>query len=660
MQNPASRSDGAPGALNLGQSMATRMYCAFYIFYYATPIFFAIMADTRLGRYKTLCICAILYSLGCAVIMLTSFDLAIKAGAGLPGLVIAMILIGLGGGGFKMIMVPFIADQYTETQPRIKVLNSGEQVIADPSLTLQYIYNTYYWVGNVGSLSWFATTFIEKYWSFFGVYFLCFLAMIIATLILFLGGGMYTNVPHDGNVLPETTKIMVCAAKNGFNLLWAEPEYQFEHYGKVVPWSKKLVGELQRGLRACRVLLAFVVFYVCFDQMQNNLISQAKEMETDSIPNDMMPALNQVACILLGPVIQHGLYPFLRRRNINFKPIARITVGFGFVALSMLYATVVQHAIYSSGPCCHAPMSCNPKPGEVEQFYSNGVPNHVSVWIQTPIYFLVAIGEILAYVTSLEYAQDHSPKDMKAIIQAVNLLVAGLGSAIAMALSPIAHDPYLVVFYGCLTAAMLLTTLLFWWLFRSYDLLHDLNADPERNGIHEHRRGFSVLRWPPETPPLVTQPQNDEGVNEDTPPKVTVITKLPPPVTGCRVRSHSTGVTMTKESVASNQHYQLPEAFFALKPPTCGPRCNSMPNPTRYSSSSPVPTLALSAPTPVLQKRERHAHGDVDHIPARGDSVLRIARRFGPTIRDIASTPVIRNNLQENVPPPPPPLSLPR
>jgi POT family proton-dependent oligopeptide transporter len=144
MQNPASKSDGALGALNLGQSMATRMHCAFYIFYYTTPIFFAIMADTRLGRYKTLCICAILYSLGCAVIMLTSFDLAIKAGAGLPGLVIAMILIGLGGGGFKMIMVPFIVDQYTETQPRIKVLNSGEQVIADPSLTLQYIYNTYY------------------------------------------------------------------------------------------------------------------------------------------------------------------------------------------------------------------------------------------------------------------------------------------------------------------------------------------------------------------------------------------------------------------------------------------------------------------------------------------------------------------------------------
>lgn len=52
MQNPPGGL--VPGALNLGQSMATRIYCAFYIFYYLTPIFFAIVSDTRLGRYATL------------------------------------------------------------------------------------------------------------------------------------------------------------------------------------------------------------------------------------------------------------------------------------------------------------------------------------------------------------------------------------------------------------------------------------------------------------------------------------------------------------------------------------------------------------------------------------------------------------------------------
>jgi POT family proton-dependent oligopeptide transporter len=36
---------------------------------------------------------------------------ALDAGFGLPGLIIAMIFVALGGGGFKMLMVPFIGKQ---------------------------------------------------------------------------------------------------------------------------------------------------------------------------------------------------------------------------------------------------------------------------------------------------------------------------------------------------------------------------------------------------------------------------------------------------------------------------------------------------------------------------------------------------------------------
>jgi POT family proton-dependent oligopeptide transporter len=56
MENARHRKTGAPGALDLGQAMATRIYCAFYVFYYITPLMFAIISDTRLGRFNTLCI----------------------------------------------------------------------------------------------------------------------------------------------------------------------------------------------------------------------------------------------------------------------------------------------------------------------------------------------------------------------------------------------------------------------------------------------------------------------------------------------------------------------------------------------------------------------------------------------------------------------------
>jgi POT family proton-dependent oligopeptide transporter len=234
--------------------------------------------------------------------------------------------------------------------------------------------------------------------------------------------------------------------------------------------------------------LAFVMFYVCFDQMQNNLISQAGQMKTNGTPNDLLPAMNQVGCIVLGPIIQEVVYPFLHRRRIYPTPITRITIGFAFVTLSMLYATIVQLLIYKSSPCYDQPASCG--------------SNQVNVWIQAPLYFLMSAGEIFAYVTALEYAYQYSPKAMKVVVQAVGLLVGGVGSACAMALTPVARDPDLITFYASLTAGMAITTVMFWWVFhrcyrqqipvvgitRQYDavlspirpaLCHPLNRIPE-------------------------------------------------------------------------------------------------------------------------------------------------------------------------------------
>lgn len=146
MEHPLHNTVGQPaGALGLGQSMATRVYCAFYLFYYAAPILVAVIADSYLGRYVTLIISVVLYCLGCATLTISSVHSFIERGWGVPGLAVAMLLIGLGGGGFRAIVVPFIADQQTETESRVLRLKTGEIVITDYQITLQYIYNLYYW-----------------------------------------------------------------------------------------------------------------------------------------------------------------------------------------------------------------------------------------------------------------------------------------------------------------------------------------------------------------------------------------------------------------------------------------------------------------------------------------------------------------------------------
>lgn len=446
MQHPPHYEDGdTPGALGLGQSMATRLYCAFFITHYISPTLFAVVADSWLGHFTTLVISAIIYCLGCAALTVSSIPSQLDKGWGLPGLILAMGLIALGGGGFRAIMVPFIADQYKGKNAEVKTLKSGEEVVTDRQLTLQYIYNLYFWVGNLGSLSWFLTVWLELHKGFTPAYALCLGCMVIATIMLIVGQRWYFKPPHGDNVLPAATKIITCACRNSFKMARAQPEYQLEHRQHTVSWSSELVTEVTRGLQACRVLIAFVVFYLCYDQMQNNLISQAAEMETNGTPNDLVPAMNQGGCIVFAPLIQEVLYPFLHRRRIYLRPVTRITIGFCFIASSMLYATIIQHFIYASTDA------------------------KVNVWIQAPLYILMAIGEVFATVTAMEYAYDNSPQRMKAIVQAVSLLIAGVGSAVAMALTPAAHDPLMVGFYGGLTGAMAVTTVIFYITFRHYD-----------------------------------------------------------------------------------------------------------------------------------------------------------------------------------------------
>lgn len=210
--------------------------------------------------------------------------------------------------------------------------------------------------------------------------------------------------------------------------------------------------------------------------MQNNLISQAGDMNKGKIPNEVVPSMNQVACIFIGPLVEYILDPALSKRHIYLKPVARIAIGFTFMALSMVYAAVVQHFIYISPPCFDHPSSC--------KTHHAAAQHRPNIWIQTPVFVLMAAGEVFAMTTAMEYAEMHAPKEMKVFVQAINMLITGVGSVFAMIIAEAARDPHLMIFYSSLAGAMTLTTIVFYVLFRNKDkdgpqLLHDLVSDME-------------------------------------------------------------------------------------------------------------------------------------------------------------------------------------
>lgn len=108
--------------------------------------------------------------------------------------------------------------------------------------------------------------------------------------------------------------------------------------------------------------------------------------------------------------------------------------------MAMAYAAITQHLIYAAGPCYDAPLAC-PAADET-------TPNHVHVAVQTPAYFLIALSEIFASITGLEYAFTKAPPSMKSFVMSIFLLQNAFGSALGIALAPTAKDPKLVWMYS--------------------------------------------------------------------------------------------------------------------------------------------------------------------------------------------------------------------
>jgi POT family proton-dependent oligopeptide transporter len=205
-----------------------------------------------------------------------------------------------------------------------------------------------------------------------------------------------------------------------------------------------------------------VPFHLCMNQIANNLVSQAGQMQLGGIPNDTIQALNPVACILLGPVIQKILYSSLRKIGIPFGPIARMTWAFIAMSTAMAFAAGVQELIYTAPPCYKHPLDC---PGSV----GGSIPNGISVWVQTPVYFLLAFAEILGFTTLSEYSYSEAPMNMRSLVQALGQLSSGVGSGLGMAASLVSVDPKVLWLYTGLAVTMIVTAPTFWFVFRGYD-----------------------------------------------------------------------------------------------------------------------------------------------------------------------------------------------
>ncbi|KAJ6549939.1 oligopeptide transporter [Mycena capillaripes] len=506
--------DGQSGALGKGQQTSTGIG-TFYQFWcvnnrlllpdldpaspllltnrrcYVTPLLGAYIADAHLGRYNTIIIAVGVALVGHIILIISAVPGVIeKPNTALGVFLLAEIIMGFGTGLFKANISPLVAEQYRRTKLFVVTTKSGERVIVDPSLTVSRVYMYFYLFINVGALVGQITmAYAEKYVGFWLAYTLPTVVFLFCPLVLIAGRNRYIRSPPTGSVLALFLQMFGFAARGKWSLnpvrtyknLTASDFWDGVRPSKVavearpswMTFDDVWVDEVKRGIKACWVFLWFPIYWLTYNQLNNNLTSQAGTMATHGLPNDVLSNLDPLALIIFIPICDQLLYPAMQRWGWNFTALKKITAGFVTGAAAMAWAAAVQHYIYKTSPCGYSAGTCEDDAGNV-------ITSPLNVWIQTGSYILIAFSEIFASITGLEYAFTKAPKNMRSLVMSVFLFMSALASALGEAFVSLSTDPLLVWNYGSMGVLSMVAGILFWITVRNLDAKEDeLNNIPE-------------------------------------------------------------------------------------------------------------------------------------------------------------------------------------
>lgn len=524
-----------PGALNRGQATATALNNFFTFWCYSTPLLGAFVSDQYLGKFKTIVVFSFVYMVGWLVLTSTSIPTSHESD-GTPvytnlnfiGFVVAITVIGIGTSGIKSVVSPMCADQIPEKEVLV-VDKNGNKAVVSPALTIQHLYNWFYWAINVGAIVGVAVCvqlerLPEGYWKAF----LIPACMFLVSMVLFISARkLYVVVPPAGSIFKTAYQTIRYAQRRQQKYLYDVPYEkqrnsvlyvvarvtwfivkspvlilrwivqtlwnqvrQWRGYRRSAKsarsfafldfadplngetadeiaertWGPGFPHELRQTLKACTIFVPLTIYWVCYNQMTSNMISQAAQMQRPHwLSNDLLTMLDPLSLTLLLPFVDSMFYPLLRKLNIDMMYMKRMTLGFLLGGLAMLWAAFVQYKIYSAPPFYDHPLV------DFDGNPANEVPNAVSVWFQIPAYVLIAVSEIFASIASLEYSYTHAPKSMKCMVSALSLFANAAAALIGMALGPFATDPYLTKMYIIVGVSSISTGGLFWAGFKHFD-----------------------------------------------------------------------------------------------------------------------------------------------------------------------------------------------
>uniref|UniRef100_A0A3Q2U6B7 Solute carrier family 15 member 1 n=1 Tax=Fundulus heteroclitus TaxID=8078 RepID=A0A3Q2U6B7_FUNHE len=343
--------------LKWDDDFSTTIYHTFVALCYLSPILGAIVADSWLGKFKTIVYLSIVYAAGQVVMAVSAIhDITDGNKDGTPDnmalhialSMVGLLLIALGTGGIKPCVAAFGGDQFSEDQEKQR----------------STFFSIFYLSINAGSLLSTVITPILRaqkcgihtkqqcYPLAFGV---PAALMVVALIVFILGSSMYNKTAPSGNIMVKVCKCIFFAIKNRFRhrssaypkrehwMDWAEEKY-----------DKLLIAQVKMVLKVLFLYIPLPMFWALFDQQGSRWTLQATTMDGNFglmvIQPDQMQTVNPILILIMVPVVDFIIYPLISKCKLNFTPLRKMTVGMFLAALAFVAAALVQLQIDATLP----------------------------------------------------------------------------------------------------------------------------------------------------------------------------------------------------------------------------------------------------------------------------------------------------------------------
>jgi len=282
-----------PNLAAMNKAAAIEQYHNFTSWVYLTPILGALLADTLLGKYRTIISLSLVYCLG-------HLTLAFMGSGGLTPeawMMTGLALISLGSGGIKPCVSAHVGDQFGESN----------------ATWLTKVFGWFYISINVGAfISTILTPWLLEWYGPHLAFGIPGILMAIATYVFWLGRKKFIHIQPKGmDFIRET----------------------FSREGL-------------RTMTKLAIIFSFVaVFWALFDQTGSSWVLQAEDLNRNWLGVHWLPsqiqAINPIMIVIMVPIFAFGIYPVLDK-VFPLTPLRKVSIGLFVMVIGFAMVSVVQ------------------------------------------------------------------------------------------------------------------------------------------------------------------------------------------------------------------------------------------------------------------------------------------------------------------------------